>query len=310
MKAGDELKSGRFAAKDLLLWSAASVLAFAAHAGAVVLMIQDPVEMAGSTEPPAAIMIEMAPESVAANVDESQTTPDQQDVEEVKSDAVTPPVEPPPEPVVEPQPQPEPTPPEPTPPETVEEPPPPPEVVPVEPKPEPLPEPDPVEQQVTKELENVEVPLPLTRPPEVQPEKKVAETPKPVVKKKPQTTPPPKAQAAMQEAKAEVTQSDRTAAKTTSSGLFSSSMTPAKWQAQVNAHLQRRKRHVQFSGKGTASVSFQVDSNGNVVSVSIARSSGSADLDQDILKFIRRASPVPAPPPEATKALTVPFVSK
>jgi periplasmic protein TonB len=309
MKPGNDLKGGGFAAKDMLLWTAAGVLAFAAHAGAVVLMMREPIEAAASNQPPAAIMIEMAPEPEATKVDENQITPDQQDAQEVKSDAITPPVEPPPEPVVEQPPQPDPTP-EPPPPEKVEEPPQP-DTPPVEPQPEPLPEPTPVEQAVTQELDNVAVPLPLTRPPEAPVEKKVAEKPKPVVKKKAQTPPPPKAQAAMREAKAEVTQSDRTAAKTTSSGLFSSSVTPAKWQAKLSAYLQRRKRYPRESQRnreeGTVYARFQIDGSGNVLSVSISRSSGFAGLDQAILEMIKQASPVPAPPPDAGKTITVPF---
>jgi periplasmic protein TonB len=313
MKTGRDHKNGRLSAADIVLWTAAGVLAFAAHAGAVVLMMQEPVEVAGSNEPPAAIMIEMAPEPEATKVDENQITPDQQDAPEVKSDAVTPPVEPPPEPepVVEPvvEPQPEPPPIAPPPPEKVEETPPP-DVPPVEQKPDPAPEPDPIEQQVTQELENVAVPLPLIRPPEAPVEKKVAEKPKPVAKKKVHT-PPPKAQAATQEAKAEVKQSDRTAANNASSGLFSSSVTPAKWQAKLSAYLQRRKRYPREAQRnkeeGTVYARFQIDGSGNVLSVSIVRSSGFAGLDQAILEMIRKASPVPAPPPEAGKTITVPF---
>lgn len=313
MKSMDDLKGGRFSATDVLLWSAASLLALAAHAGAVVMMMREPVEVAGANQPPAAIMIDMAPEPVATKVDEEQITPDKQDMEEVKSETVTPPVEPPLEPVA--QPQPEPAPPEPPPPEIVEQTPPP-EVPPVAPQPEPVPEPPkPVEEKTpplpeTPVLENVEVPLPLAKPPEAKPEQKVAETPKPVVRKKAQTPPQPKVEAT-REAKAQVTQSDTTAAKATSSGLFSSAETPAKWQARLSAYLQRRKRYPRDSERnkeeGTVYARFQIDANGNVLSVNISRSSGFANLDQAIVELIRKASPVPAPPPEANRTITAPF---
>lgn len=313
MKSMDDLKGGRFSATDVLLWSAASLLALAAHAGAVVIMMREPVEVAGANQPPATIMIDMAPEPVATKVDEEQITPDKQDMEEVKSETVTPPVEPPPEPVA--QPQPEPAPPEPTPPEVVEQTPPP-EVPPVAPQPEPVPEPPkPVEEKTpplpeTPVLENVEVPLPLAKPPEAKPEQKVAETPKPVVRKKAQTPPQPRVEAT-REAKAQVTQSDTTAAKATSSGLFSSAETPAKWQARLSAYLQRRKRYPRDSERnkeeGTVYARFQIDANGNVLSVNISRSSGFANLDQAIVELIRKASPVPAPPPEANRTITAPF---
>ncbi|HBF32480.1 energy transducer TonB [Rhizobium sp.] len=306
MKPGNDLRA-RLSAAEVLLWGAAGVVAFAAHAGAVVLMMREPIETAASNQPPAAIMIDLAPEPEAAKVDDNQVSPDQHDAQEVVSPSMTPPVEePPPEPIKEPQP--DPAPPEPTPPEPTPVEPPPPEL----PKPEPIVEPKPVEQAETAPMENVEVPLPLTRPPEVQPQKKAEEAPKPVVKKKPQTPPPPKAQVAAREAKAEVTQSDKTAAQTTSSGLFSSSSaTPAKWQTQLSAYLQRRKRYPRESERnkeeGTVYARFQIDGSGNVLSVSISRSSGFAGLDQAIVDMIRQASPVPAPPPEAGKTITVPF---
>lgn len=314
MKSMNDMRGGRFSATDVLLWSAAGLLALAAHAGAVAIMMREPVEVAGANEPPAAIMIDMAPEPVATKVDEEQITQDKQDTEEVKSESVTPPVETPQEPVA--QPQPEPAPPEPAPPEVVEQTPPP-DVPPVEPQPEPVPEPpQPVKEETpplpeTPVLENVEVPLPLPKPPEAKPETTVAETPKPVARKKPQTPPPPPKAEATREAKAQVTQSDTTAAKATSSGLFSSAETPAKWQARLSAYLQRRKRYPRDSERnkeqGTVYTRFQIDANGNVLSVSISRSSGFPNLDQAALELIRKASPVPAPPPEANKTITVPF---
>lgn len=91
----------RSSALDWLLWCTAGTLVFAAHAGAVVLMLQQPEEPLADGAPPAAIMIELAPEPVATKVEENQLTPDQQDAEEVKSEAVEKPpqpVEPPPVP--------------------------------------------------------------------------------------------------------------------------------------------------------------------------------------------------------------------
>ncbi|MVA73860.1 TonB family protein [Agrobacterium vitis] len=302
----------RSSALDWLLWCTAGTLVFAAHAGAVVLMLQQPEEPLADGAPPAAIMIELAPEPVASKVEENQITPDQQDAEEVKSEAVQKPPQP-----VEPPPVPQPPevqPPEPTPPEKVEEtPPPPPDVAEVQPEPPPEPEPKPVEEptleeQVTKELENVEVPLPVTRP--VQKPVETADT-TPVKKKQPKAAPQPQAQKAQREAQAEVTQSDRTAASTTSSGLFSSSVSPQKWQARLAAYLERRKRYPSEARankeEGTAYARFQIDDSGNVLSVSISRSSGFPNLDQATVDAIKRSSPVPAPPPGVSKTITVPF---
>ena len=50
-----------------------------------------------------------------------------------------------------------------------------------------------------------------------------------------------------------------------------------------------------------------IDNNGNVLSSSLTRSSGSASLDQEAVAAVRRSSPVPAPPADAGKTITVPF---
>ncbi|MBB4010627.1 energy transducer TonB [Allorhizobium taibaishanense] len=309
MSKRTDLTGRRRSSLDWLLWCTAGTLAFAAHAGAVVLMLQQPEEPPAGSAPPAAVMIELAPEPEAAKVEETQIAPDQKDAEEVKSETAEKPpepVEPPPEPQP-PQPQPDPQPQEPTPPEKVEEPPPVPEMAEVQPGPPPVEEPKPVEEQVTKELDNVEVPLPLTRPVQRPVETREAPTKKKPAKVAPQSP----AQKAQREAKAEVTQSDRTAASTTSSGLFSSTATPQKWQSRLQAYLERRKRYPSESRankeEGTVSIRFQIDDSGNVLSASISRSSGFANLDQAALDAIRRSSPVPAPPPGVNKTINVPI---
>ncbi|MGG7516865.1 energy transducer TonB [Allorhizobium undicola] len=298
MKKGNH-STGRNPLAEGLIWVAAGVTAFAAHAGAVAYMLQEPPAPAGTNEPPAAIMIEMAPEPQATNTEEDQVAPDQQNVEEVKSEATEPPPEPQPEPppeepapepepVVEPQPEPPPV----EQPQTVEQQP---------------PEPEKPPEQATAPMENVEVPLPVVRPPPpVQKKKEVAER-KPEQKPKPQ----PQKQVEQVEAKAQVTQSDRTAASQNSSGLFSSSPSPAKWQSRLVSYLERRKRYPKESREnkeeGTVTVRMQIDDSGNVLSVSVSRSSGFPALDQATLEAIRKASPVPAPPPGAGKSITVPF---
>ena len=44
------------------------------------------------------------------------------------------------------------------------------------------------------------------------------------------------------------------------------------------------------------------DASGSVTSARVARSSGSAELDKAALDMVRRASPVPAPPPEIARS--------
>ncbi|WP_456636559.1 TonB family protein [Bradyrhizobium sp. USDA 10063] len=171
--------------------------------------------------------------------------------------------------------------------------------------PEQVAEPDvtkPIEEKVIEEkiapLEKVEVQLPA-----VQPEKQ-----------KPKEKPRPRKQQASAEAKAalqaqaQVRQSERTAAAQTASGV--SSLSPANWQSRLMAHLERNKRYPSGARsrgeRGTVYVRFAIDDAGNVQSASLARSSGFSELDQEVLSLVRRASPVPAPPPGAQRTITAP----
>ena len=87
-------------------------------------------------------------------------------------------------------------------------------------------------------------------------------------------------------------------------------MSPAKWPSRLMAHLERRKRYPSGARsrreQGTAYVRFRIDDAGNVLSVSLARSSGSPELDSEVVEMVRRASPVPAPPPGINKTITAP----
>lgn len=294
---------------ELLLWTTAALCVAAVHAGAVALLMQEPDMVAEDAAPLAAIMIELAPEPVAEVTEEEQIVPDQVYAEEIKTASHEPVPEPVEEPLPEPMPQAIPEPPvedvvEQLP-EPVIEPPP---MVP-EPLPEPVEEIDPIEQLVMAQLENVAVPIPVGRPPLPKP---VKEKPKKAPEKKraekPRTAPPPASQAA-RKAKVEVAQSDRTAAKVTSSG-GGRNVSPAKWQSRLMSHLERRKRYPSEARsnreEGTVYVRFRIDDGGNVLSVSLSRSSGHSSLDQAVLDMVRRASPVPAPPPGVSKTITAP----
>jgi len=285
----------RFAFAELALWTGAAVVALAAHAGAVAYMLRTPPMEFADNAPPAAIMIELAAEPEAIDTSENQIVPDMEDSAEVKSAEVEPPkeppVEPPPEPVPEPvaEPTPEPVPePEPQP-EPVEE---------AEVPPEPVEEIDPIEQMALAQLENVEVPLPMARP-------RPPAKPKPQVREQQQAAAPAK-----RRAMADVKQSNRVAASQTSNSSGGSSVSPARWQSRLMSHLERRKRYPSGSRKnreeGTAMVRFTIDNTGNVLAVSLSRSSGYPALDQAVLDMVRRASPVPAPPPGVNKTIVAP----
>lgn len=294
---------------EISLWTGASVLVLSAHiAAAALLMQEEPITEADSA-PPAAIMIELAPEPEAVNTEEEQISPDMADSEKVDSEQ--------PEPVEEVQKEPEPIPDpvEPPPEEVVEEEPTPPEPEIAEPLPEPPPEPieepDPLEQQMTAALENVEVPLPIVRPP---PPPEVAEKPEPkkdvkkVERRKPQQQ---QAQKEMAQAKAQVRQSDRNAASQSSTGsVFASSVSPAKWMTRVRAKIARSARRCPGGDRGVVTVSFSFDNGGNIGRVSVSRSSGSAQIDDYVTSAIRKASPIPAPPSGVASSLTQPVECK
>lgn len=294
---------------EISLWTGASVLVLSAHiAAAALLMQEEPITEADSA-PPAAIMIELAPEPEAVNTEEEQISPDMADSEKVDSEQ--------PEPVEEVQKEPEPIPDpvEPPPEEVVEEEPTPPEPEIAEPLPEPPPEPieepDPLEQQMTAALENVEVPLPIVRPP---PPPEVAEKPEPkkdvkkVERRKPQQQ---QAQKEMAQAKAQVRQSDRNAASQSSTGsVFASSVSPAKWMTRVRAKIARSARRCPGGDRGVVTVSFSFDNGGNIGRVTVSRSSGSAQIDDYVTSAIRKASPIPAPPSGVASSLTQPVECK
>lgn len=86
------------------------------------------------------------------------------------------------------------------------------------------------------------------------------------------------------------------------------------WQGRLVAQLQRAKRYpdaARAAGEeGVAAITFTMDRTGRVLTVKVARSSGSAALDEEAMALVRRAEPLAAPPPEfagATITLTVPI---
>lgn len=128
--------------------------------------------------------------------------------------------------------------------------------------------------------------------------------------KKPERKKPAPSSKASTEAVVQATQSNRNAANQRTAGMGFGSVSPAKWQSRLMAHLERRKRYpsgARSRGKqGTAYVRFCIDDSGNVLCVSLSRSSGFPELDNEVVEMVRRASPVPAPPPGVNKTITAP----
>jgi protein TonB len=258
---------------EVLLWLAAGLVTFGVHAGALACLLRGDPVVAADNSPPAAIMIEFAAMPEAVQAEGHEITPDQKSAEESvprkEQESEEPPQEQTAEPVT---------------------------------MPEQLPQDEIKEKTVV--LDKAEVQLPAQQP------KPKQETKKEKPKKKPH---PRKQQAVADsklawEAQVDAHRSDRTAAAQTASGL--SSLTPANWQSLLMAHLERRKRYPsdarERGARGIAYVRFTIDGAGKVLSASLVQSSGFVDLDQEVVALVHRASPVPAPPPGATRTITVP----
>lgn len=160
----------------------------------------------------------------------------------------------------------------------------------------------------------VDVPLPAPRPTiagvaEVKAEKKTeAKARKPATETR--AAPKKKAAAATKAAAAAKadTPSPKAAAPTRAETVAAPKVSPAKWQSRVLSWLNRHKRYPSSARsrrqEGLVQVAFTVDKGGRVTSSRVSRSSGIPALDQAALEMVRRASPVPAPPPEiASSAL-------
>lgn len=75
----------------------------------------------------------------------------------------------------------------------------------------------------------------------------------------------------------------------------------SRWHTLVLAHLERYKRYPRVAKiryqEGTAMVHFSIGRTGTVLSTRLEKSSGFPLLDQEGLDLVKRASPIPAPPP-------------
>ncbi len=177
----------------------------------------------------------------------------------------SPPPAPPPAPETPPPPAPAPPPPEPPPPET------PPVAVPDPPP--PVPEPA--------------VALPPPPPPKVPRPPKVIPRPKPA-------PPPPAAIPADQTPPAAATPPPPAAPP--------SGEAVATWQGQLAAHLSRFQRYPpeaqQRREQGVVLMRITLDRAGNVLAMTMERTSGYPDLDAEAAAWIKRATPLPPIPPD------------
>lgn len=288
------------------LWAGAALAILGAHATAGWLALSAPVAPlppTGVPEAPILIELEAPPAPPPAAPSQAvEAPPVEEPPAEVPPEPVAEPT--PPEPVVEPEPIPEPEPvvePEPEP--VVEEPEP---VV----EPEPEPEPEPVVEEVPTPPEVVaNVPLPVARPtpPRPRPPERTAEArPRPPreepVRERPRRQ---ERRPQAQPAPAQASQASRQTA--TSQGATSRpSVSPARWQSQVAARINRFKRTPRGGGAGAVTVAFTVSASGQAGGIRVVRSSGNPVLDEAARSLIQRASPFPAPP-NGSGQVTVPI---
>lgn len=185
-------------------------------------------------------------------------------------------------------------------------PPPPPKVV----QPPQPPEPEeqlPIPPVAEAPKAEIAVPKPVKPKPKPQPPKPVKKVEPPKEEKpaddKPLDAPP-------SNAKPEKSASPQPAAPTPPSNALPT------WQGELLSHLSKFKRYPEDARRrgmqGTSKLRFVVDGEGRVLSYELAGGSGSASLDRATLEMIRRAQPLPKPPPELLKngslEVVAPFV--
>jgi protein TonB len=185
-------------------------------------------------------------------------------------------------------------------------PPPPPQVV--QPPQPPAPEEQlPIPPVAEAPKAEIAVPKPVKPKPKPQPPKPVKKVEPPKEEKpadnKPLDAPP-------SNAKPEKSASPQPAAPTPPSNALPT------WQGELLSHLSKFKRYPEDARRrgmqGTSRLRFVVDGEGRVLSYELAGGSGSASLDRATLEMIRRAQPLPKPPPELLKngslEVVAPFV--
>jgi periplasmic protein TonB len=301
---GSRLEAG-FAA---LRWGVAGVLVVAAHVAVALLVLNWREPDAPAGQPPAAVMIDLAPLAVAPPATPEDVAPGPQ-----QSESEPKPMPDTPAPVDDSRP--DPTPALPVQMQTAEQPPLdsiPPEAPALEVKPDPPPPTQELQEKIPDlpKKEQAEAALaPPPPPPIAKVEKRPAEKTRDLDRRRQsrqdkrrvrQTTAPPKAQ--------ERPLDD--AAAPSPGASIPASTSAETWKGDLIAHLNQYKRYPSnAAGYGTASVAFTINRSGQVLSSRLISSSGDHALDEEAVSLPRRASPVPAPPSGiggASITLTVP----
>jgi periplasmic protein TonB len=173
---------------------------------------------------------------------------------------------------------------------------------------------------VEKPVEKKEEPKPVEKKPE--PKKEELKKPEPKPKKKAEEKPAKKKKTVQRDGNAD---SDNVKGRDTAKKKGKSSQNASdggsnnrqignaavsNYNGLVQRKLERAKRRVRVSGKGSATVSFTVAANGSVTGLRIGTSSGKPAVDKAALDVVRKASPFPKFPPEEkrkSRTMTVPM---
>ncbi|WP_051328956.1 energy transducer TonB [Geminicoccus roseus] len=273
-------------------WAAAFLLVLALHVGGVLALLhaRRPVEIPG--EPPAAVMIDLAPLPTAPSVEEiladlPQPEPAPVDlpdpVTELEIDVAEP------APVQLPEP-------------VTELPDVPPVELPMEVSELVLDLPEPAEVELPEPPALAPPPTAKPRPPKPQTRRPppVERPPEPVeqVAKEPPQAAPPQPTKAATAAAPKATSNNRQAVQL--------AQAPPSWQGAVLGRFQRALRYPRAAQRqrqqGVASIQFRIDRQGHVLAVRLVDSSGAEVLDEEALAVVRRVSPLPTPPAEMMTA--------
>lgn len=141
-------------------------------------------------------------------------------------------------------------------------------------------------------------------PPKAQP-KRTEPKPQRTTQSKPKPQPKGNAQ---QNARAGSASGTQTQTRSTAQGSGKSQATgnaaASNYPGQVMRKISRVPRP-RVGSRGTAVVAFRIGGNGGLAGLSIARSSGSAKLDQAALRMVQRAAPFPPPPAGARTSFSI-----
>lgn len=174
--------------------------------------------------------------------------------------------------------------------------------------PDETPEIEEIVEDLAPEVDQEPPPKPVVEIPK--PKEKKKEKPKEkVVKKaeKPKDKPAEKPKKKASEEKAETKASNQKSSGGASAG---GGKTSAKNYGASVMKKVNRTRKKPAGERGTAVVSFTISDNGGLAGVRIAKSSGSAGLDQVAMDHIRRSAPFEPPPPGVARTYQFNFVGK